>query len=163
MGTALVIIAVILGVLGIVGSIVPALPGPPLSWLGLLLMFLRHQVYGFGDEVSLTTLLIWLGVTILVTVLDYLVPGWMTKWTGGSRYAGWGATIGLLIGMFIPPVGIVLGALAGAFIAEIAFAGSDVWTSFKSAAGAFIGFLLGTGLKLVASGMMLWITLRGLW
>ena len=163
MGTAIAILAVILGVLGIVGSIVPALPGPPLSWIGLLMMFIRHQIYGFGDDVSLTALLVWLGVTIFVTVLDYLVPGWMTKLTGGSRYAGWGATIGLLIGMFVPPVGIVLGALAGAFIAEAAFAGSDFWTSLKSSAGAFLGFLLGTGLKLVASGIMLWITLRGLW
>lgn len=156
MGTAIVFIAVILGVLGIVGSIVPALPGPPLSWLGVLMMFIRHQIFGSGDAVSTSALLIWLGITVLVTVLDYLVPGWMTKMTGGSKYAGWGATAGLLIGMFVPPVGIIIGALAGAFIAEIAFVGSDLWTSAKSAAGAFVGFLLGTGLKLVASGIMLW-------
>lgn len=156
MGTALAVAAVILGVLGIVGSIVPALPGPPLSWLGMLMMFLRHQVYGAGEPVNVSVLLVWLGVTVLVTILDYLVPGWMTKMTDGSKYAGWGATIGLLVGMLVPPVGIVLGALAGAFLAELAFAGSDLWTSAKSAAGAFIGFLLGAGLKLMASGIMLW-------
>lgn len=43
MSIALAIFAIILGVLGIVGSIVPALPGPPLSWFGLLLMFLRSH------------------------------------------------------------------------------------------------------------------------
>lgn len=156
MSIALAIFAVILGVLGIVGSIVPALPGPPLSWFGLLLMFLRSHFYAAGDPFSSTALLIWLGITILVTVLDYIVPSWMTKISGGSKYAGWGATIGLLLGMFIPPVGIILGSITGAFLAEIIFAGSSVWTSMKSALGAFAGFIFGTGMKLIVSGLMLW-------
>ena len=79
MSIALAIFAIILGVLGIVGSIVPALPGPPLSWFGLLLMFLRSHFYAAGDPFSSTALLIWLGITILVTVLDYIVPSWMTN------------------------------------------------------------------------------------
>ena len=87
MSIALAIFAVILGVLGIVGSIIPALPGPPLSWFGLLLMFLRSHFYAVGDSFSSTALLIWLGITILVTVLDYIVPSWMTKISGGSKYA----------------------------------------------------------------------------
>lgn len=156
MGTALAIIAIFLGVLGIVGSIVPALPGPPLSWFGLLLMFLRNHFYAVGDPFSSSALMIWLGITILVTVLDYIVPSWMTKISGGSKYASWGATIGLLLGMFIPPVGIILGSIAGAFIAEILFAGSSIWTSIKSALGAFAGFIFGTGMKLIVSGLMLW-------
>ena len=73
-----------------------------------------------------------------------------------SHDAGWGATIGLLLGMFIPPVGIILGSIAGAFLAEIIFAGSSVWTSMKSALGAFAGFIFGTGMKLIVSGLMLW-------
>ena len=144
MSIALAIFAIILGVLGIVGSIVPALPGPPLSWFGLLLMFLRSHFYDAGDPFSSTALLIWLGITILVTVLDYIVPSWMTKISGGSKYAGWGATTGLLLGMFIPPVGIILGSITGA------------WTSMKSALGAFAGFIFGTGMKLIVSGLMLW-------
>lgn len=156
METFVVIVAVLLGVIGIVGSIVPALPGPPLSWIGMLLMYFWGGTDGAGQHMSSTTLLIWLGITILVTVLDYIVPGWFTKMTGGSKYAGWGVTVGLLVGMFVPPVGIILGALAGAFIAEIAFAGKDFWTSTKSAFGAFMGFLFGTGLKLMISGLMFW-------
>lgn len=158
MGTLLAVIAILLGVLGIVGSIVPALPGPPLSWLGMLAMFIRHKAFGAGDALGAMPLAVWFGVTVLVTVVDYFVPGWMTKASGGSKYAGWGATAGLLAGMFVPPVGIIAGALAGAFIAELAFGGSSVWTSAKSAAGAFAGFILGTGLKLTVSGMMLWKT-----
>ena len=156
MSIALAIFAIILGVLGIVGSIVPALPGPPLSWFGLLLMFLRSHFYAAGDPFSSTALLIWLGITILVTVLDYIVPSWMTKISGGSKYAGWGATTGLLLGMFIPPVGIILGTLLGAFLAELVFADKNGWESAKSALGAFMGFLCGTGIKLIASGMMMY-------
>lgn len=151
MTTAGIIFAVLLGLLGIVGSIVPALPGPPLSWLGLLIMYFCK-----GDEVSTSVLLIWLAVTIIVTVIDYIMPGWITKLSGGSKYAGIGATIGLFAGMFLTPVGMILGALLGAFIAEVIFAEKDVWDSVKSALGAFAGFLLGTGIKLIVSGMMFW-------
>lgn len=151
MTTAGIIFAVLLGVLGIVGSIVPALPGPPLSWLGLLIMYFCK-----GDEVSTSVLLIWLAVTIIVTVIDYIMPGWITKLSGGSKYAGIGATIGLFAGMFLTPVGMILGALLGAFIAEVIFAEKGVWDSAKSALGAFAGFLLGTGIKLIVSGMMFW-------
>ncbi|MDD6253564.1 MAG: DUF456 domain-containing protein [Candidatus Cryptobacteroides sp.] len=156
MDVVISILAVLAGIIGIIGSIVPALPGPPISWIGLLLMYLWGGTNGNGEPMSTSTLLIWLGVTTLVTLLDYIVPAWFTKLTGGSRYAGWGAAIGLVIGIFLPPVGIVLGTLAGAFIAELVFADKDVWSSAKSALGAFAGFILGTGAKLLCCGLMLW-------
>ena len=156
MSIALAIFAIILGVLGIVGSIVPALPGPPLSWFGLLLMFLRSHFYAAGDPFSSTALLIWLGITILVTVLDYIVPSWMTKISGGSKYAGWGAAIGLIVGLCVPPIGLIVGTLLGAFVAELVFADKDLWSSTKSALGAFAGFICGTGAKLLCCGLMLW-------
>ncbi len=155
MDTFLTIAAIILGVLGIIGSIVPALPGPPLSWAGLLLIFLRGEGALNHTPMTMSSLLIWLGITILVTVLDYIIPGWFTKVTGGSKYAAIGATIGLLAGMFFTPVGIVVGVVAGAFVAELIFAGKSAGDSFKSAFGAFLGFICGTGLKLVVSGMMM--------
>lgn len=146
----------LLGVLGIIGSVVPALPGPPLSWIGLLFMYIWGGTNGAGDPMSSKFLLVWLGVTILVTVLDYVVPAWFTKVTGGSKYAGWGAIIGLFVGMLIPPVGIILGAVLGAFLAELLIAGKGAVASIKSAAGAFVGFLFGTGIKLIASGLMMY-------
>lgn len=156
METFAVIIAIILGLIGIIGSIVPAIPGPPLSWIGLLVMYLWGGTNGNGETMSSTLLLVWLGITTAVTVIDYIVPAYLTKLTGGSKYAAWGAMIGLLVGMFVPPVGIILGTILGAFIAEIVFAGKDVWTSAKSSMGALLGFLLGTGLKLMAAGFMLY-------
>lgn len=159
MNTALVILAVIAGVIGIIGSIVPALPGPPISWLGILLMYFWGGTNSDGQTMSLTILLVLLGVTIAVTVIDYVVPIYFTRLTGGSKYAGWGATIGLLVGMFIPPIGIILGTLLGAFIAELIFAGKSVGGSIKAAFGSFLGFLLGTGIKLIASCVMFYYIL----
>lgn len=61
------IIAVVLGIVGIIGSIAPGLPGPPLSWAGILLMYFWGGTNGSGEHMSLTLLLVLLGVTILVT------------------------------------------------------------------------------------------------
>ena len=154
MGTLLAVLAIILAVIGVVGAVAPGLPGPPLSWAGLLLVYLRHGTNGAGDEMSLKFLLFWLAVTVLVTVVDYLVPAWFTKLTGGSKYAGRGAIIGLFAGLLYPPVGMIFGALIGAFVAELFFARKDGVESVKSTVGAFLGFLFGTGIKLVASGLM---------
>lgn len=154
METFLPILAVILGLVGIVGSVVPGLPGPPLSWLGLLCLYFTSGTDASGMTMSTTFLFVWLAVTTVVSIVDYLVPAWFTKLTGGSKYAGWGAIAGLFIGMFVPPVGIILGALLGAFLAEWIGARKTAVDSVSSAFGALLGFLCGTGLKLIASGVM---------
>jgi len=150
------ILAVICALVGIIGSIAPGLPGPPISWVGLLLAFLAKGVNGAGEPMSLTFLLIWLAVTVIVTVMDFIVPGMLTRATGGHKSAGVGAVVGLFAGMFIPPVGMILGSLLGAFIAEFFIEDQGTWASFKSSIGAFLGFMCGTGIKLISSGMMLY-------
>ena len=154
--TVLGIIAIVAGVAGIVGSIVPALPGPPVSWVGMLLAFFAGGLDASGEKMTLTVLLIWLAVTVLVTVLDYVVPAKFTSVTGGSKAASTGAMIGLVAGMFLTPIGMIAGSLIGAFAAEMLFAGSGVGKSLKASLGAFVGFLCGTGMKLVCSGVMLY-------
>ena len=156
MSTFLIILAVILGVVGIIGSIVPGLPGPPLSWLGLLLAYFAGGTNAAGDPITMKFLLIWLVVTTIVTILDYFVPAWFTKLTGGSKYAGRGAIAGLIIGMIVPPVGVIIGSLAGAFLAALIYGQKDAPDSLKSAFGAFLGFLFGTGVKLIAAGLMMY-------
>jgi len=151
METFIAILAVILGIVGIIGSVVPGLPGPPLSWVGLLLLY-----FWGADPMTLRFLLLWLAVTVAVSVLDYVVPGYFTKVTGGSKYGGWGAIIGLFVGLFAPPVGMIAGSLIGAFAAELLFARKDTATSLKSALGAFLGFLFGTGIKLISAGLMMY-------
>lgn len=156
METFLAIVAIVLGIVGIVGSIVPGIPGPPLGWLGLLILYAwGGGANSAGDPLSLTVLLVWLGIVIVVSVLDYVVPAYFTKVTGGTKYGAWGAIIGLFAGLIIPPVGMIVGSLLGAFLAEFMFAKKDFPDSVKSAFGAFIGFLFGTGLKLITSAVML--------
>ena len=119
------IVAVLCGIIGIIGSIAPALPGPPISWVGMLILYFWGGTNGAGETMSLSILLIWLAIVILVTILDYVVPAYFTKLTGGSKYASIGTTVGLIAGLFIPPVGMILGSLLGAFIAELIFAGKS--------------------------------------
>ena len=156
METFIAILAILLGILGIIGSIAPALPGPPLSWIGLLILYIwGGGTNAAGDPVTTKFLLIWLGITILVSVLDYVVPAYFTKLTGGSKYGSWGAIAGLFLGLIVPPVGMIVGSLLGAFGAELLFSQKDTTSSLKSAFGAFLGFVFGTGMKLIASAVML--------
>ena len=150
------IVAVLCGIIGIIGSIAPALPGPPISWVGMLILYFWGGTNGAGETMSLSILLIWLAIVILVTILDYVVPAYFTKLTGGSKYASIGTTVGLIAGLFIPPVGMILGSLLGAFIAELIFAGKSAGPAVKSAFGAFLGFLAGTGMKLIVCGVMMY-------
>lgn len=156
METFIGILAIVLGIVGIIGSVAPALPGPPLSWLGLLILYIWGAgTNGAGEPLSTTVLLVWLAIVVVVSILDYIVPAWFTKVTGGSKYGSWGAIIGLFVGLIYPPVGMILGSLLGAFVAELLFAGTDTATSLKSAFGAFLGFLFGTGIKLICCAVML--------
>ena len=156
METFIAILAIVLGIIGIVGSIMPALPGPPLSWLGLLLLYIWGDgSNGAGEPMGITLLLVWLGIVVLVSILDYIVPAYFTRLTGGSRWGGLGAMAGLFLGLIYPPLGMILGSLLGAFLAELLMGGKDTATSLKSAFGAFMGFIFGTGLKLTCAGVML--------
>ena len=156
METFIAIVAIAVGIIGIVGSVAPGLPGPPLSWLGMLALYIWGSgTNGAGEPMSTTLLLVWLGIVIAISVLDYIVPTYFTKVTGGSKYGGWGAIAGLFVGLIVPPVGMIVGSLLGAFIAELLFAGNDPGTSLKSALGAFLGFLFGSGLKLICTAVMM--------
>lgn len=150
--TILIVLAVILGIIGIIGSIVPGLPGPPLSWAGLLLAYLSHRLG--GADMSLTFVLIWLAVTIIVTILDYIVPSKFTKLAGGTKAGSQGALIGMIIGMFFTPIGMIPCSLLGAFLAELFQSDKSATDALKSALGTFAGFLVGTGMKLIVTVTM---------
>jgi hypothetical protein len=145
----LISVAVILIILGILGCILPVIPGPPLSFGGILI--LHYSKWGSID----TKLLLWMGIAaVIATILDYILPIWATKKFGGSKRGVWGATIGLVIGIFFfPPIGIIVGPFLGAFVGEYT-SPLNKNNALKSALGSFIGFLLGTGLKFAVSGVI---------
>ena len=147
----LTIIAFAFLIAGLVGSIAPVIPGPPLSFIGLIILQLSGRA-----EFSVPFLIIWAVITIAVTVLDYILPSIMTKKFGGSRYASIGAVIGLIAGIFIfPPIGLILGPFLGALVGELIHSNSQAAHSLKVALGAFLAFFVGTGAKLIVCSIML--------
>lgn len=150
MDILLIILGVILLLIGFIGCIVPILPGPPISYLGVLLLHLT-QKYHFEARF----LWIWAAIVIGVTILDNLTPIWGTRKFGGSKRGTWGATIGLLVGfLFFPPIGILLGPFAGAVIGELTRS-EDMKRALKSGLGSLLGFLIGTGMKMIVSGILI--------
>ena len=140
--------AIILVLVGILGSIIPALPGPPLSWVGLLLLH-----FSTAAQYSPTFLIITAAVAAIITVMDFVFPSLSTKKHGGSKAGIWGCNIGLIISIIGLPfgpqglLGIIFWPFVGALIGEF-LSGKKDKTAFRAAWGAFLGFLTGTGLKL---------------
>jgi uncharacterized protein YqgC (DUF456 family) len=145
MELALTIFAGILLGIGFLGTFVPILPGAPLAWAGLLLAYFSDY-----NEISLTILIITAIVAIVVSIVDNIFPITMTKKTGGSKAATTGSTIGLIIGLFVGPLGIILGPFCGALVGELLENNGEFKPALKVAWGAFLGFLLGTGIKMAA-------------
>ncbi len=152
----LLVISILLILVGIVGCILPIIPGPPLSFIGIIIANFTR----FADF-STNTLFFLGALAIIVQALDYIVPVWGTKKFGGSKYGVWGSTIGLIVGIILlPMLGIVLGPFGligilggpffGALIGET-IAGKQSDKAFKAAIGSFIGFLAGTFMKLTTS------------
>lgn len=148
MDVFLIVMAFICLLLGIIGSVVPGLPGPPISWVGLLLA-------GFTPWVETTPLLpIVSGViAVVITLFDYIVPSLTTRHMGGGKYGVWGCNIGLIISIFGLPfgptglLGVILWPFIGALVGEYVHQ-QDLQSSVKAAFGAFLGFITGTLLKL---------------
>ena len=152
----LVVFAIIAAVIGLIGSIVPGIPGPIVGWLGVL----GAYIYGgewFYREMPLWLLLLTAVLTVIVTVTDLIIPAKMTKATGGSKWASRGTWIGLIGGIIFTPVGMILGAFLGAFFCEITFAKKRSDEALNAAIGSFLGFITGTGLKLVFTFALTWI------
>ena len=151
----LLVLALLLALAGIVGSILPALPGPPLSWTGLLIAY-----FIMPAVVTLTLLLVMLALTIATQVIDYVAPVWITKAGGGSKAAITGSTVGLLLGLFFMPLGVIVGPLAGAFVGEM-MSTNQVGRATRIALLSFLSFLLTTGLKLVLCCLMTYYIVGG--
>ena len=151
MEIALLILAFILLAAGLLGAVIPMIPGPPLSYCGLLV--LHWSGHGGFSPVFLW---VWAGITIAVTITDFLLPSLMAKSFGGSRAASIGSFAGLVAGMFFfPPLGLIIGPFLGALAGELIYKRTYSHQALKVAFGAFLSFIVGSGIKLMASAVML--------
>jgi uncharacterized protein YqgC (DUF456 family) len=160
MDIALLIIGFILMFVGVLGSFLPVLPGTPLSWIGLFLLYLTKAVPDDWFFLGIT-----LAIAIMVFVLDYIIPVWGTKKFGGSKWGMIGTTVGLLIALIFPVLGFFgiiiwpfLGALTGELINK-----ADQKTALKAAFGSFLGFLTGTFLKFMVTMIYLGLFIYKAW
>ncbi len=146
------VLATLIVVGGLVGTIIPALPGIPLVFAGLLLGAWA------GDFVSVgwTTVGILGALTVLAWLVDFLAAAMGAKRLGASQRAFWGAAFGAFVGIFFGIPGIVLGPFVGAVVAEISV-GRTIQQASRAGYGAWIGVVLGTAAKLAIAFLMVGI------
>ena len=132
----LLTISFIIMIVGIIGSVIPVLPGPLSSWLGLFIFSNISKV-----EVSNNLLFITLIVALIIFILDYILPIYTSKKFGASKYGIIGASVGTVIGLFFPPLGIVFGSIIGAISGEMLL-NKNIKKSINAATGVFLGLLV---------------------
>ena len=159
MDSFLVFLGFICVVTGILGSILPVVPGPAASWLGILLLYCTTAI-----PANYYVLAITLAVTIILSILDYIIPAKGTKRFGGSRYGIWGTNIGLLVGLIAPiPFGFLIGPFVGALIGELLFNPKDHNRAFKAATGSLLGFLASTFIQFLVCILFLGLFITIVW
>ncbi len=160
MDIVLLVVGLVLMLAGILGSFLPVLPGPPISWLGLLMLILTKAVPNDWWFLGIT-----LVVALIVFAMDYLIPVMGTQKFGGTRAGMIGTTVGLLVAIIFPILGIfgiIIWPFVGAFVGEL-LNKADRQSALKAAFGSFIGFLTGTFLKFLVAVIFLGLFISKAW
>ena len=145
----LLILGALLILFGFIGSFLPVVPGLPISLLGILIM--QWTIAPFSSAFIWG----WAIAIVLFSVLDNFIPAWTSQKTGGTRYGFWGSLFGMIIGIGFPPIGFIIGPLAGAFLGEM-IGGQGQEQALKAAWGSFLGFMAATGIKVMAALILCW-------
>lgn len=148
MNVLMSITAVGLAIAGIAGCFIPAIPGPLLSYCGVLCLL------AVGDPPSMTMLIALGSATAIVSILDYAIPVMGAKYFKCSKAGAFGAAVGTFAGLFFLPYGLILGPFLGAFVVELAVKKSAEKAAMGGV-GALLGFLAGTLVKTVFCVAML--------
>lgn len=137
-----IVLGLILCTIGLLGSFVPIIPGPITSWFGLLVINFTSTT-----ELNYSFLLISFMIAVFVFTLDIIIPIIGLKKFGGTKKGMIGATIGLLLGLFIlGPLGIIIGPFVGALSGEIS-GELKLGKAVKASIGTLIGFIAGVTMK----------------
>ena len=146
----LILIGILLNIVGIIGIVVPAMPGIVLNYIALILLYISKG----ENVVSLETIIIFGLLTLMVAMLDYILPLLGAKKFGASRMGIAGAVLGMIIGMvFFPPLGVFFGLLIGAFLGEL-IGGKDHTQAFKAGFATFLGSITSVAVKLILALVM---------
>jgi uncharacterized protein len=151
----LYILAAVLIVVGVLGVILPALPGLPLVFGGMLL-----AAWADGFERIGVWTLVTLGVlTLLSLLIDIAATSMGAKRVGASRLAIAGAMIGTIVGLFFGIVGVFIAPFVGAVLGELLhrrkLERSAVGHAAKVGLGTWFGILVGVVSKLALAFAML--------
>lgn len=157
MDVFLTMVGVICLFVGLAGCFLPILPGPPVSYIGLLLIHWTDKVqYSTGQLVT------WALLVVLVQLTDYVAPLLGAKHGGGSKWGNWGCAVGTLAGIFLfPPWGILFGPFIGAVAGEL-LAGRPSTQAFRAGIGTFLGFMLSVLIKTVLCAYFIYQGLHAL-
>ncbi|HEY5970911.1 MAG TPA: DUF456 domain-containing protein [Pseudoxanthomonas sp.] len=143
-------LAVVLVLVGIAGVILPALPGLPLVFAGMLLAAWA----GDFQQIGWITLVVLGLLTLVSMAVDFFATLVGAKRVGASRKALLGAVIGTFAGLFFGPIGLFVGPFVGALLGEL-WHGRELGQAAKVGIGTWLGILLGTVLKLGLAFAML--------
>ena len=146
----LFIISFVFLVLGLIGAIIPILPGPLLTYVAFLIIYLFTDI-----EFSSIELITYTVLAFTISFSDYFLQFFGVKKFGGGKNAVYGTIIGIICGLFFAPIGLIVGPFTGAFIGALVDNKTDT-EAVKIAFGSLIGFLFGTILKLIFSIYMIW-------
>lgn len=152
------LLAVVMVVVGVVGTVLPALPGVPLVFCGLLLAAWA----GDFQRVSTFTLIVLGVLTVLALAVDFVAGMLGAQRVGASRQAVIGAALGTVAGLFFGLLGLLLGPFVGALLGELV-AGGGLRKAAGVGIGAWLGFVVGTVVKLGVCFAMLGIFATVYW
>ena len=144
------VLAAVFVAVGLAGIVLPALPGLPLVFVG---MVIAAWADGF-EQVGAVTLTVLGLLTVVSLVVDFLATALGAKRVGASRMALLGAVIGTFAGLFFGIIGLFVGPFAGALVGELLH-GREVGQAAKVGLGTWLGIVLGVVLKLGLAFAML--------
>ncbi len=154
-------ILITLCLFGLVGTLLPALPGSGLIFIGAL----AYAVLTNFQIINPTQIMILFGLMLIGAIGQFLITSFGARVMGAGKYGIIGAFVGFILGMVLIPApgGCLLGAFAGAFVCELAFAVKSQRESLKAGIGAVIGALFSLFFEFFIGVIMVAYTIYLIW